>query len=186
MLKKFAHFVLKLFGWTLEIQLPKEKKFILIGAPHTSNWDFPLALLAFWTIEPKIYWLAKKQLFRGPLYYLFTALGGIPVDRSSPHGLINAIADRFNHSEEMILTIAPEGTRSKTEYWRSGFYNIAVSANAPVCLGYIDYSTRSLGFKQMIHISGDIESDMKIIADFYRNIKGKRPQNQGPVRIKGK
>jgi len=184
MLKKFAHFVLKLFGWTLEVQMPIEKKFVLIGAPHTSNWDFPLALLVFWTLEPKVYWLAKMQIFRGPLYYLFTALGGIPIDRSSPHGLINKITDRFNQSEEMILTIAPEGTRSKTEYWKSGFYYIALSAKVPVCLGYIDYSVRKLGFKQIIYPTGNTDSDMKIIADFYKNFKGKRPQNQGPIRIK--
>jgi len=186
MLKKFAHFILKLFGWTLDVKLPEEKKFILIGAPHTSNWDFPLALLTFWTVGPKIYWLAKIQIFRGPLYYLFTALGGIPVDRSTSHGFINQIADKFNHAEEMVLAIAPEGTRSKTDYWKSGFYYIALTAKVPICLAYIDYKTRTLGFKQLMYPSGDIEADMKIISGFYRNIKGKCPQNQGPVRIRNR
>lgn len=186
MLKTFAHFILKLSGWTLEVKLPEEKKFILIGAPHTSNWDLPLALLTFWTVEPKIYWLAKIQIFRGPLYYLFTALGGIPIDRSTPHGLINRIADKFNHIDEMVLAITPEGTRSKTDYWKSGFYHIALSAKVPICFAYIDYKTRTLGFKQLMYPSGDIEADMKIISGFYRNIKGKRPQNQGPVRIRNR
>ena len=184
MLKKFAHAVLKLFGWRLEVSLPQEKKFILIGAPHTSNWDFPLALLTFWTTDLKIYWVAKIQLFRGPLYYLFTALGGIPVDRSSSHGFIKQIAEKFNQAEKMVLAIAPEGTRSKTAYWRSGFYHIALSAGIPICLGYIDYSKKKIGIGQLICPSGDIEADIRIIADYYQNKKGKRPQNQGPIRIK--
>jgi 1-acyl-sn-glycerol-3-phosphate acyltransferase len=186
MQKTFAHFVLKLFDWSLEVQLPREKKFILIGAPHTSNWDLPLALLTFWTLDVKIHWLAKIQMFRGPLHYLFTVLGGIPIDRSTSHGFINQITNKFNQVEEMVLTIAPEGTRSKTDYWKSGFYHIALTAKVPVCFGYIDYSTRTLGFKQIMYPSGNIEADMKIISDFYRNIKGKHPEKQGPVRIRNR
>lgn len=186
MRKTLALLILKLFGWTLAVQLPKEKKFILIGAPHTSNWDLPLALLAFWTLKVKIYWLAKIQLFRGPLYYLFTALGGIPVDRSTPHGFIQQIAERFKRSEALIIGLAPEGTRSKTKYWKSGFYHIALTAGVPICLGYIDYRTRTVGFKQLLYPSGDISADMKIIADFYQNIKGKKPAKQSPVRLKNK
>ena len=85
----------------------------------------------------------------------------------------------------MVIAIAPEGTRSKTKYWKSGFYHIALSANIPVCFGYIDYANKTLGFKQIMYPSGDIKADMKIIADFYQNIKGKRQQNQGPVQIRG-
>ncbi|MBL4712411.1 MAG: lysophospholipid acyltransferase family protein [Gammaproteobacteria bacterium] len=184
MLKIFAKSFLKLIGWQLEITLPEEKKFILIGAPHTSNWDFPLALLVFWTLDLKINWVAKAQMFRGPLHYLFTALGGIPVDRSKSHGFINQIAERFTNEKEMVLSIAPEGTRSKTQYWKSGFYHIAIAADVPICLGYIDYQHRKLGFAQLIYPSGDIEKDMLIIANFYKNIKGKRPQNQSDIKIK--
>lgn len=186
MLKTIAHLILKLSGWTIDVQLPEEKKFILIGAPHTSNWDFPLSLLTFWSLKLKVYWVAKIQLFRGPLYYLFSALGGIPVDRSTSHGFIKQIADRFNHSKELIIGIAPEGTRKKTEYWKSGFYHIALTAKVPICLGYMDYSTRTVGFKQLLYPSGNIADDMKLIADFYQNIKGKKPEKQGPVRFKKK
>ncbi|HHJ36541.1 MAG TPA: glycerol acyltransferase [Gammaproteobacteria bacterium] len=184
MLKYFSKTILKLAGWQLKINTPEENKFILIGAPHTSNWDFPLALLTFWTLDLRIHWVAKKQMFRGPLHYLFTALGGIPVDRSASNGFISQIADRFDRAERMVLTIAPEGTRSKTEYWKSGFYHIALAAEVPICLGYIDYRTRTLGFHQLMHPSGDIEADMKIIADFYQDIEGKYPGEQGPVRIR--
>ena len=184
MLKILSKTFLKLTGWKLHTVTPKEKKFILIGAPHTSNWDFPLALLTFWTVDFNIHWVAKVQMFRGPLHYLFTALGGIPVDRSASHGFIQQIADRFNQAEQLVLTIAPEGTRSKTKYWKSGFYHIAVAANVPICFGYIDYQKRELGFHEWMQPSGDIDADMKTIADFYKTIKGKRPQFQGPVRIR--
>jgi len=184
MLKILAKTILRLTGWKLRIVRPKEKKFILIGAPHTSNWDFPLGLLTFWTLDFKIYWVAKIQMFRGPLHYLFTALGGIPVDRSASHGFIQQIADRFKQTDQMVLTIAPEGTRSKTEYWKSGFYHIAMAADVPICFGYIDYRKRELGFEKLMYPSGDIDADMKIIADFYKDIKGKRPQLQGPIRIR--
>ena len=184
MLKFFSKTLLKLAGWQLNIVLPKEKKFVLIGAPHTSNWDFPLALLTFWTLYLKIYWVAKIQMFWGPLHYLFTFLGGIPIDRSSSQGFIEQITKRMDQTDEMVLTIAPEGTRSKTDHWKSGFYHIAISAKVPICLAYIDYSKRTLGFTQVLYPSGNIDADMKIIAKFYNNIKGKHPQNQGPVRLK--
>jgi len=184
MLKFFSKKILELAGWQLNIDLPKEKKFVLIGAPHTSNWDFPLAMLTFWTLDLKIYWVAKKQMFWGPLHYLFTAIGGIPVDRKSSTGFIEQIAKRIEEADEMVLTISPEGTRSKTENWKSGFYHIATTANVPVCLAYVDYSKKKLGFSQMMYPSGDIDSDMEVIAEFYKEIKGKQPKNQGPVRLK--
>jgi len=186
LLKFIAKKALKTFGWNLKIILPEENKFVLIGAPHTSNWDFPLALLAFWSVDIKIHWIGKNQLFRGPLYYFLTALGGIPVNRKSSHGVIEQIKDRFNHAEQMVLAIAPEGTRSKVEYWKSGFYYIALAAKVPICFGYIDYSTRTLGFHRLIQPSGDIEKDMELISEFYQNIAGKYPHKQGPLRIRSK
>ena len=184
MLKLISTKILALVGWKIDITLPEEKKFVLIGAPHTSNWDFPLALLTFWTIDLKIFWVAKKQMFWGPLYPLFTSLGGIPVDRKSSQGFIEQITDRFNQTDEMVLTIAPEGTRSKTKHWKSGFYHIAVSAKVPICLAYVDYSKKVVGFTQVVYPSGDINKDMEIIAEFYKNIKGKQPKNQGSVQLK--
>jgi len=184
MLKFISIKILALFGWQLDIVLPQEKKFVLVGAPHTSNWDFPISLLAFWTIKLKLYWVAKKQMFWGPLRYLFVALGGIPVDRKSSQGFIEQITERFEQADEMVLTIAAEGTRSRTEYWKSGFYRIAVAAKVPICLAYIDAGNKKLGFSEIVYPSGDIDEDMKIIADFYKDIKGIKPKNQGPVRLR--
>ena len=184
MLKLLSKKILELAGWQLDIVLPEEKKFVLIGAPHTSNWDFPLTMLTFWTLDLKIYWVAKKQMFWGPLHYLFTSWGGIPIDRKSTTGFIEQIAERFEQADEMVLTISPEGTRSKTEHWKSGFYHIAMTAKVPICLAYVDYSKKKLGFTEVVYPSGDIDADMKIIAEFYKDIKGKQPEKQGPVHLK--
>jgi len=186
MLKYLSEKILSILGWKIDIVLPEEKKFVLIGAPHTSNWDFPFALLTFFTIDLKIFWVAKIQMFKGPLYPLFTSLGGIPVDREATTGFIEQIAERFNQTDEMVLTIAPEGSRSKREYWKSGFYHIALTANVPICLGYIDYKSKKIGFAKVVHPTGDIEADMNIIAEFYSDMKGKQIKNQGPVRVKKK
>lgn len=186
MLKYLSKKILNLFGWKLNIVLPEEKKFVLIGAPHTSNWDFPLGMLFFWTIDLKIFWVAKIQMFWGPLHYLFTSIGGIPVDRKSSTGFIEQIADRFDQTDEMVLTISPEGTRSKTKYWKSGFYHIAVAAQVPICLGFVDHDKKIIGFTKTIYPTGDIDTDMEIIAGFYNNIKIVRPNNQGPVRLRDK
>ncbi len=184
MLKFIAQTILNLAGWRLDVVQPEAKKYVMIGAPHTTNWDFPLALLTFWTLQQKINWVGKKEMFWGPLHYLFTFLGGIPVDRSKSSGFIEQIANRFDQADEMILAISPEGTRAKTAHWKSGFYHIAVSAKVPICLAYVDFSRKTLGFSRVIHPSGNIDTDMQLIADFYQDIKGKHPQNQGPIRLR--
>lgn len=186
MRKLFADFILKLIGWHIDVSFPKEKKFVLIGAPHTTNWDALLAVLCFWSIQKKIHWLAKKQLFVGPFDYLFRALGAVPVDRSTSTGFIGQIAQQFNEKEEMILSLAPEGTRSKTDYWKTGFYYIALSAKLPICLGYINYPKRTLGFGKMLMPTGDIDKDFEQIKMFYQDKIGKYPEKQGPVMIKKK
>jgi len=184
MLKVFAKFILKMIGWHVDVSIPKEKKFIMIGAPHTTNWDLPLGLLCFWSVEMKITWVAKKQLFVGPLNYLFRALGGIPVDRSVHTGFIKQIASQFNEREEMVFGLTPEGTRSRTDYWKTGFYYIAQQANIPICLAYVDFPSRTIGFGKMITPTGDIEKDFEIIKDFYKDKTGKYPEKQGPIQIR--
>ncbi len=184
MLKTFSIIILKMIGWRVDVNLPKEEKFVLIGVPHTSNWDLPLALLCFWFIQKKITWVAKKQLFVGPMSMIFRALGGIPVDRSASTGFIEQIAQQFSKKQEMILCLAPEGTRSKTQYWKSGFYYIALTAKVPICLGYVDYPNRVIGFKTIVFPTGDIHRDFEKIRLFYQSKTGKHPENQGPIEIK--
>lgn len=181
---RIARLILSGLGWTIDVKMPVEKKFVLIGAPHTSNWDFPLALLVFWTLDIRIYWVAKIQLFRWPLGPLFRRLGGIPVDRSRSTGFIEQIRERFDHADQMALAISPEGTRSRVEHWKSGFYHIAMSAGVPIVLAYIDYPKKRLGFSEILTPSGDIDSDMRLIAEYYRDIDGLYTEKKGPIRIK--
>ncbi len=184
MLKVLSRLILKLLGWHVDVTLPKEKKFVMIGAPHTTNWDLPIGLLCFWSVPVRITWVAKKQLFVGPFNYFFRALGGIPVDRSVHTGFIEQIAQQFNQREEMIFGLTPEGTRSRTEYWKTGFYYIALKAKVPICCAYVDFPSRTVGFGKMIMPSGDINKDFEQIKLFYQDKKGKYPEKQGPVRIK--
>jgi len=184
MLKAFAKLILKLIGWHVDVALPEEKKYVMIGAPHTTNWDLPIGLLCFWSVGVRITWVAKKQLFIGPLDYFFRALGGVPVDRSRHTGFIHQVAHQFNEHEEMIFGITPEGTRSRTEYWKTGFYYIALQAKVPICLAYVDFPSRTIGFGKMFTPSGDIDRDFEIIKEFYRDKTGKHPKKQGPIRIK--
>lgn len=184
MMKTIADLILKIIGWRIDVTLPQEKKYLIIGAPHTTNWDLPMALLCFWSIRQPFRWVAKKQIFIGPLHYFFTALGGIPVDRSASTGFIRQIAKRFEEQEKMVLAIAPEGTRSASPHWKTGFYYIAREADVPIYLGYIDYAEKCLGYRQVLHPSGDIEKDFETIRQFYRDKVGKYPRNQGPISIR--
>jgi 1-acyl-sn-glycerol-3-phosphate acyltransferase len=184
MLQSFSERILKLLGWRLDQRLPDTRKYVVIGAFHTSNWDMPLGLLGLWALGLKPRWVAKHTLFRWPLGPVLKAIGGIPVDRRAHTGFIEHIASAYNASDELVVTIAPEGTRSKTRYWKTGFYYIALAAKVPIALGYIDYPNKRLGIGGALNPCGDIEADMAIIRDFYRDKTGLKPENQGQIRLK--
>jgi 1-acyl-sn-glycerol-3-phosphate acyltransferase len=183
MLKTLSRFILSLLGWQLETKLPKEKKFVIIGAFHTSNWDFPVGILGMWALGLKASWVGKHTLFRGPLGPLLKRMGGIPVDRTLHTGFIRRIAELYKSSQQMALTIAAEGTRSKTKHWKTGFYFIAVEAGVPIALGYLDWGKKKLGIGAMLYPTGDIERDFETIRDFYKHKTGLRPENQGPIAL---
>ena len=186
MIKYISLQLLKLFGWQLETILPLEKKYIIIGAPHTSNWDFPLALLALHAMGLKFSWVGKHTLFRFPLGRLFRALGGIPVDRTVRQGFIKDMVELFAASEERILAMAPEGTRSRTEYWKTGFYSLAVAASVPIAFGYLDYRSKTIGVGETLYPSGNLVEDFQTIQRFYNGRTGKYPEKQGPVQLRKK
>lgn len=183
MLKSLARFVLSILGWQLEAKLPEEKKYVIIGAFHTTNWDFPLGILGLWALGLKASWVGKHTLFRGPLGPVFKLMGGIPVDRTIQTGFIKRTADLYKTRESMVLTIAAEGTRSRTEHWKTGFYFIAREAGVPIALGYIDYGRKRLGVGATLYPTGDIRRDFETIRDFYKDKQGLRPENQGPIRL---
>lgn len=180
----FWRSVLRLFGWTVVGVTPEEKKWVLIGAPHTSNWDFPVGLAAMWAlgIEPR--WVAKHTVFRWPLGVLMKALGGIPLDRERTQDFVQQSVREFEDRDELVLVLAPEGTRSRVEYWRTGFYYIALGAGAPIVLGFVDFARKRIGLGPTLRPSGDIEADFKTIRSFYADKTGKRPELEGEVRCR--
>ena len=175
---------LKAFGWRLETQTPPHSKFVIIGAPHTSNWDLPFTLATAYALRIPIYWMGKHTLFRGPKGWLFRMLGGIPVDRRAAGNTVAQTAEAFKGAERMTIAVAPEGTRQRAKYWKSGFYYIAKEAGVPIGCGYLDYARKASGVGLFLHPTGDIRKDMETIRAFYRDIKGKYPQNQIEPRLR--
>lgn len=184
MLKRFAKIILNLLGWQVTFTLPDRDKYVLVGAPHTSNWDFPLGLLAMWAVGLRFSWVGKHTLFKWPFGSLMRGLGGIPVDRRGSTGFVKKVIDIFDSREHFVMAIAPEGTRSLTRHWKAGFYHIALAAKVPVALGYIDYPRRRIGIDQLFEPSGDIEADFEILREYYHDKVGKRPEKQGVVTVR--
>lgn len=171
-------------GWEAVGEVPKAKKYVLIAAPHTSNWDFPYTIAAAFALGVDIRWLGKKQLFEGPLGPLLLALGGVAVDRSQANNLVERLADRFAECDELALTVPAEGTRSKGEYWKSGFYHIARRAQVPIALGFVDFGRKQVGFGPLIHPTGNVREDMDRIRAFYATKTGMHPELFTPPRLR--
>jgi 1-acyl-sn-glycerol-3-phosphate acyltransferase len=158
---------------------------VVIAAPHTSNWDFVYALGAYREMGLPVRYLAKKELFRFPFKKLFTATGGIPVERKKSRNQVDAIVELFGKTEELYLMMAAEGTRKWVEKWKSGFYVAAQQAGVPILMGFLDYRTKTAGFGPALYPSGNIEADMAKIKAFYSTVTGKFPElfNLAGVRL---
>jgi len=170
------NFFFKLFGWKIDGMLSQEKKYIIIVAPHTSNWDFMIGLCVRSILRFDAKFLGKKELFRFPFGALFRWLGGVPVDRSRNANMVDAVADLFNRHEALIIAIAPEGTRKYVEKWKTGFYFIALKANIPILMASFDYPSKTVFAGKPLYPTGDLDADMKIIFEFYRDKRGKFPK----------
>jgi 1-acyl-sn-glycerol-3-phosphate acyltransferase len=166
---------LTLTGWTVEGSLPPSAaKSVFIAAPHTSNWDLPYTLMVAFALRLNPYWMGKAGIFRFPFGGLMRWLGGIAVDRSKSNNLVAASAQAITDADGPLqLIVPPEGTRSKTRYWKTGFYYIATSAQVPIILAYMDYATKRSGLGPVFDPTGDIEADMARIKAFYLPFKGK-------------
>lgn len=184
LLKYISRTILRILGWKLVGEKPIDKKFVAIGVPHTSNWDFPVALTCFSAMGIKFNWVGKESLFKGPLKYIFKWIGGIPLNRRSPTGFLKDMAAIYAERESLVIAIAPEGTRSKTDYWMPGFYYIANEAKVPIVLAFADYSKKTMGIAGIVHPTGDIEVDFEKIKEFYEGKVGKNPENQSALKIK--
>lgn len=181
---KLARAILGALSWRVELTPLPGPKYVLIGAPHTSNLDFVFMLLLEFAAGLKLNWVGKHTAFKGPLGPLMRALGGIPVDRRTSNQFVEQMVGVFNRSERLALLIAPEGTRGRAEHWRTGFYHIAAGAGVPIVFGYIDYRQKVVGIGPSMTPSGDIDHDFAHIRDFYRSKTGRRPERQGEILIR--
>ena len=167
---------LRLSGWRVEGQFPADSRYVLIGAPHTSNWDFPLALGVCFACNVKIYWMGKSSLFRGLAGLVMRWLGGIPVNRDKPGGLVGQMITAFGRQPELVLAIPPEGTRSRVSEWKTGFYYIAQRAGVPVLPVYVDGARKVVGIAPLFYPTGDLEGDLPKIRAIYAGKQGIRAE----------
>jgi 1-acyl-sn-glycerol-3-phosphate acyltransferase len=166
---------LRLTGWKVQGSLaPECARSVFIAAPHTSNWDLPYTLMVAFALRLNIYWMGKEQLFKPPFRAVLMWLGGIPVNRQRANNLVAASVEAIQAADGPLqLIVPPEGTRSKTRYWKTGFYYIAVGAKVPIVMAYMDYDKKLSGLGPVFTPTGDIEADMVAIKAFYAPFKGK-------------
>jgi len=175
---KLLFFILKIFGWKIDPHTPAgiNKAVVLMG-PHTSNWDFVIGKIAFAKYGIKSKFLIKKELFFPPLGWLLKAMGGIPVNRKGNNNFTDQAVAYFNENEKMFMVFTPEGTRKYNPTWKKGFYYIALKAQVPLYIGYIDYSKKTGGFHSVFEPTGNADADIREIKKILSNYKGKFPEN---------
>lgn len=163
---------LKLMGWSAQGEPLLHQRCVLIAAPHTSNWDFPLMLMIVLKLRLRIFWMGKHTLFPFPFGWLMKWLGGIPIDRKASHNVVNETVKQYRENDELIVLIPPEGTRAKVDRWKTGFYHIAKNAKVPILLGYVDSENKVAGFADFFTPTGNMEEDMLEIRKFYNEKTG--------------
>jgi 1-acyl-sn-glycerol-3-phosphate acyltransferase len=183
-MKWIGKLYLWLFGWESEGGRPLESKYILIAAPHTSNWDLPHMMALAWAYEMKVSWMGKHVLFRWPHGAFMRWLGGIPIHRETRNNRVEMMAQEFSKRDYFVLIVPAEGTRSYTANWKSGFYHIARQARVPIVMGYLDFERKRGGFGPGLLPTDNMTADMDQIRAFYHDKIGRRPDLFGPVRLK--
>jgi 1-acyl-sn-glycerol-3-phosphate acyltransferase len=183
MMKALARLVLWAGRWKAVSQPPDVKKYVLIAAPHTSNWDFVWTLAFAFYYGVRIQWIGKHTLFRRPYGWFMHAVGGIPVKRDQRQSLVRQLATKLGEAESMCLVVPVEGTRGHVKHWKSGFYHIARAANVPIVMGFLDYGQRRGGFGPAFTPTGDITADMDSLRAFYADKRGKFPDKGGNIRL---
>lgn len=184
MKQRFARWLLQLAGWRLEGVRPTLDRYVLIAAPHTSNWDFPLMLAFAAAYDIKVTWMAKHSLFFPPVGWIMRLMGGMPIVRHENRNVVDSMVDVFRSAQRLVLVVPTEGTREHTEFWKSGFYHIARQADVPIVPSFLDFGGKRGGFGPALELSGDLGKDMQYFRDFYRDMRGKFPANVGPIRLR--
>ena len=182
--RRWAHRLLAWFGWSVDVAWPQGPRAVIVVYPHTSNWDFVVGIAARHAIGLPVQWVGKDTLFRGPFNALFRRWGGIPVNRRQSTGFIGQLMDEFRRRAWMWVVFTPEGTRSYRDYWKSGFYHLALEAKAPVGLCYIDYRCRKVGLQRYLTLTGDVERDLDAMRAEYADKVARHPELAGPIRFR--
>jgi 1-acyl-sn-glycerol-3-phosphate acyltransferase len=163
-------------GWKIENNFPKDiKKYIIIAAPHTSSMDFPIGIFSKFIQGVDIKFIGKHTLFRPPFGFIFRALGGTPVDRRKATNMVQAIIDIFNEKEEFVFALSPEGTRKRTEKWKTGFYHVAKGANVPIVMAAIDFGNKKVIIDKPYYLTDNQKTDFEVFHNFFKDIEAKNP-----------
>ena len=176
LLQKIGKFFLTITGWKFKGDIPRSDRIILVAGPHTSNWDFLLALAFIFGLNLNIFWVGKHTLFKNGFSKIMRKLGGIPVDRASPELLMNEVSHIVKKQQGVIIAISPEGTRKKVERLKSGFLRIAKTTNSQILLAGIDFESKLIHLGKLFKPSGNTESDLLNVHNYFRQFKGKRPE----------
>lgn len=177
-LRQISNLIMFLTGWRVDGKLPDLPKYVLIGAPHTSNWDFVLFLGIIFYLKVDARYMGKAELFRNPFGWFFYYCGGVPVDRKKSAGLVEQMIEACNKADRFILTIAPEGTRHYVSEWKSGFHRIAKGAGIPIVMAKVDGANKIVHVGEVFHATDDIDGDMKLIQDAFKGIVGINPKKK--------
>lgn len=179
LLRRLGWGVLRIFGWRFAGQMPNLPRFVVIVAPHTSNWDFPVGLAAKWALMLECRFWGKDALFRGPLGWFMRANGGIPVDRANRHAVVETTIDAFRTAPRMVLVLSPEGTRKKVTRWRSGFWHVAKGAGVPICCVAFDFPSRTIRLGPTVTADeDDPEAGMRRLQGYFAGVTGCNPAQQ--------
>jgi 1-acyl-sn-glycerol-3-phosphate acyltransferase len=176
-MQKISQWLYRIIGWKAINTVVEPAKSVICVAPHTSNWDFVIGKFYYWTIGRKSNFLMKKSWFFFPLGLLLRGMGGVAIDRSKKTSVTDQIADEFNMHDKFHVAITPEGTRKLVKKWKMGFYHIAVKANVPIQLGYIDYAKKEMAITELFFPTGDEKADMEKIHAFYKDVTARHPSN---------
>lgn len=166
---------MRLLGWRFTGCIPNLPKMVLVGAPHTSNWDFPLAMVLLFALQVRVYWLGKHTFVNGPLKPLLHLLGGVAVDRRAAYGVVNQTVEAIQQREQFLLGLAPEGTRSLVPHWKMGFFYIAQAANVPILPIALDYGRKTIGIGEPIWPEVGESAVLAQLRTFYEGVQGKYP-----------
>jgi len=180
-MQRLAGLLFRLAGWRTEGAPPSNDRYVLIAAPHTSNWDAVILLFAARIYGLQLAWFVKSAWFAFPLGPVMRRLGGVPIDRSARHGIVEQAVTRFKSGAPLALAVPPEGTRGRAPHWKTGFYHIARGAGVPIVLGYIDYGRRVAGLGPAFMPTGDLAADFEVFRAFYENVKPRFPEKMGPI-----